>query len=1838
MSAELTAKLSINTDEFLSALKKAAEEAKSAGQAIGSAVGNVDVPPIGDGLSVALQTAGATAQATGAEINTALTGAAAAAAGLSSAATAAGQSIATGMQTASSQAKTLGNDTKEAADKTRSAGDAIKNMGGQISGALNSAIGSLKSNVNSAVSPILSVFGGGALLKGASGLVGSFQGLLEKGKGALEVTQKLALGLAQAGKSGDDAKKGIDEIGKSAGKLANQFGLPVAEVRAFSITALQLGGATGKANEDLTKLAIGIEKASGGLVSGTQAIRLFSKGVTDPEGAIALQKLTKVYPALGAAIGNIKNPAEATKKALDFFGPTFKELGNQAAGPLGSMQRLENAFGSIKGTLGKVIIEGAAPFVESFANKIIPAITGAVGYLGKIKPVIEPLKPVFIAAGAAIGLAATALLGLQAVQFVGKLADDSLKYGKTLVEKVIPALGLQTAAMAEAAAATAAEAATRATAMAAAEASALVEAAASAEAVVGAQARAAAAAEVVVAKEAELIVAQAAGAVEAEAAAVALAAAQAQAAAAIELVAAKQAEAAAAFETAAAFGVAATAAEAEAIATAEAALAADASTLSFASMWTAVTGPIGIAVAGIALLGVALYALYQNVKPFQEAVDAAFSFIVEVGKQVWGVFVEIGDAFAAVGELIFTLLILPFKLLWEVLKPIGAAIFDLVGKMFSFGDASKKTGGAMETITKILNGVKDAIQLFKANIEGAIAAVNSLVDTAGAVVDAITNWDFSGAWDALVDGAGKAGDAAATAVEESLTQDKLDKIQDKFTKGIEKATSGIQTDVDIKAKIQDIENIDKLQQTLAETQAKLPDLELKVRTGKATADEKKEFDRLVKTASETSEKIAKVAPQAANGFKRITNSAGELVQVTDINTSKVKEYAEEQKKAFDKESQDNIKKYSDNLSNAAAQLSEQKKKLVEIQKAKDAAAARGDTTNADKLQEDADKLQAQIVENQKIVKKGFEDGARSGLLTADAAEKVGVSLGFAAGEATKAAEEIKSVAEQTAAAAFDATKLAEAYKTASDNAGKALDASKQQGAGIQFAVEELRKGNITLEKFNKDTQQNFADIPAAIAFANEQRKKLLTDQAKSEADQRRLTRIGQANDLAFGRGETIKSIETIRDREIREVEERKRRAEAEARATTTNALELELKLLDIAQSSEDAKAEITLAAAQKILAKKLDLTKAEVQAEKEKNAKIASDAAAKDAEAEQKRNEAIGKFNLKAFEEAQKAEADKLKLRKDFAEKTAALTAEGLAATPAEVQGEKIKEILADRIAALRAANAVEISETIAKNQSVVIAEDAVKKAIEGNNAELIAKTKQTLAEARTDALRADPAVLAANRKAAEDIANLQKETAKALREYEISQIADAAERERQTRLLALEQTYAEEQKAAAGNAEKLFEINRKYYTDKRRIEQESENASIATMDAIAAAAQGLQNGIADGFKKNDTEEVRSRIKAENDKLSALKTSLIEGKINEDLYRKESEEAYAALEAAKREQAQQTFNLMKALNDALINGLKALTNAYVAAADKAIATFSTAADARGVFGDREAEAALKNADAISSGNQEEIDKTTEAYNKAKDDRIKNDEEVSAAATEAYSNTAVAAGLALGQMIANGENAAKAFLVTALDTMAKLIPILSVEIFGKSIAEFGPAGIAIAAGLTATLAGLAQAARGLEHGGTTDEADGIEIPGVRGRFIKMQEAGKEFVMNHSTTMKNLREFYEINRRDITIEQFAREKYGAIFSQTAVTASGSLTTTKIPAPTATMMMVPDTNAGLRAEVARLTAEVTGLRTDVKNADKRVHINASASVKLQETQMVAKGGDLVAIVRQHQRKKLF
>lgn len=214
-----------------------------------------------------------------------------------------------------------------------------------------------------------------------------FDAVIDAGFESLKINQQLESSFKQAGLSGSGLSHQFEDTSHNAETLSLKFGITADHIKEVSGQAAFLGGATGQMNDDITKLAVGLEKGSEGAISSTEAIRIFTKGLNDPEAVAGIGKLKLKFPELATALKGIKDPAELTQKALTFLGPTFASLEGQAKGPIGAVDNLKNSFHDVLESLGESVLKGGQPIFDIFTKL-------ATFFETKLAPAMSSLEPV----------------------------------------------------------------------------------------------------------------------------------------------------------------------------------------------------------------------------------------------------------------------------------------------------------------------------------------------------------------------------------------------------------------------------------------------------------------------------------------------------------------------------------------------------------------------------------------------------------------------------------------------------------------------------------------------------------------------------------------------------------------------------------------------------------------------------------------------------------------------------------------------------------------------------------------------------------------------------------------------------------------------------------------------------------------------------------------------------------------------------------------------------------------------------------------------------------------------------------------------------------------------------------------------------------------------------------------------------------------------------------------------------------------------------------------------------------------------------------------------------
>jgi len=240
---------------------------------------------------------------------------------------------------------------------------------------------------------------GGAAAQALSGVV---HGLKEGALAADEFGDGLEVAFKAQGIADVDAE--IEKVSKSSLDLANNLGLPVQRTRELALSVSTLGGFTGQSAQDLTKLSAGLEVFSNGAVKGEAVAKAFARGVNDPEGAAAIEALTKKYPQLAEVLKSNITPAEKLQKANEALGESFKTVADQQGDVGGILNKLQNQLGEVFEKVGSKLLEALIPLAET----LLPVIESLLPVL---EGILTPLAPILAQVGSAIATIVQSLSG-----------------------------------------------------------------------------------------------------------------------------------------------------------------------------------------------------------------------------------------------------------------------------------------------------------------------------------------------------------------------------------------------------------------------------------------------------------------------------------------------------------------------------------------------------------------------------------------------------------------------------------------------------------------------------------------------------------------------------------------------------------------------------------------------------------------------------------------------------------------------------------------------------------------------------------------------------------------------------------------------------------------------------------------------------------------------------------------------------------------------------------------------------------------------------------------------------------------------------------------------------------------------------------------------------------------------------------------------------------------------------------------------------------------------------------------------------------------------------------
>ena len=243
-----------------------------------------------------------------------------------------------------------------------------KTTGGGIMDSLKGGLsgGNLASGLVGGLAGGLATAGIGTAISAVQGLgTAIFDGAMR----ADEFGDKLEVAFSQQGIA--DIEGEINKVRESTLQLANDLGLPTQRTRELAGTVATLGGVSGKQAEELTKLSAGIETFTDGTVKGEAVVKAFSRGLADPEGAAAIESLSKKYPQLADTLKSALSPTEKLAAANKILGTSFDTVKAQQADAGGTFNKLSNSVNEAFETIGSGL--------NNAINVLIPIFTETLG-------------------------------------------------------------------------------------------------------------------------------------------------------------------------------------------------------------------------------------------------------------------------------------------------------------------------------------------------------------------------------------------------------------------------------------------------------------------------------------------------------------------------------------------------------------------------------------------------------------------------------------------------------------------------------------------------------------------------------------------------------------------------------------------------------------------------------------------------------------------------------------------------------------------------------------------------------------------------------------------------------------------------------------------------------------------------------------------------------------------------------------------------------------------------------------------------------------------------------------------------------------------------------------------------------------------------------------------------------------------------------------------------------------------------------------------------------------------------------------------------------------------
>lgn len=207
------------------------------------------------------------------------------------------------------------------------------------------------------------------------------------------VNQKLSAGFEKAGVSADDLSGELESVNTYSAEFADQTGIAALRVKELASEVAGVAGFTGETGKEITQLAAVVEQATGGLISGTEAITAFADGTRTAAGAEALGKLRKEMPDVALALELIEDPAERAKKAMEVLAPTLADLSSAPATTEAAFGKLSKTFGSLGDGISTIVFTTTEE-IKTFFDDVATIFSGQFAkIINSITEVVQQVAP-----------------------------------------------------------------------------------------------------------------------------------------------------------------------------------------------------------------------------------------------------------------------------------------------------------------------------------------------------------------------------------------------------------------------------------------------------------------------------------------------------------------------------------------------------------------------------------------------------------------------------------------------------------------------------------------------------------------------------------------------------------------------------------------------------------------------------------------------------------------------------------------------------------------------------------------------------------------------------------------------------------------------------------------------------------------------------------------------------------------------------------------------------------------------------------------------------------------------------------------------------------------------------------------------------------------------------------------------------------------------------------------------------------------------------------------------------------------------------------------------------